>query len=71
MYYPILSFVAIFNPASNQGRIILTVEGQFTKIDLQPLSVEAYTAMLLTLKHDTAQWRSDGLIAAGPEFPTD
>ena len=70
MSQKITSFVAIFNPGLAQGRVILTLQSG-SKIDLKPLQQETYTAILLTLKHDTVHWHPKGYLTTDDETPID
>ena len=69
MFIKIQSYVAGYDGRSHYGQIIIRLSnGQ--QVPLTNLPSTDYSALLLTLKHDTAQWDPQGkIVSTGDERP--
>lgn len=71
MYVKIKSFSATINPNTQGARIQLVLINNQV-VDLSGFGPDVYSAMVLSLKDNTAQWDSqNNCIGIGPELAKD
>ena len=71
MYKKIKAYRSVFNVILKRGTVYLKLENNEEE-QLKDLDADSYSAILLTLKHDSVQWDSkDNCIGLGVEIPID
>lgn len=72
MYSKIVYYQSVFSLKTNKGSIYLKTANSFSTIKLENLEPFIYSAILSTLKHDSAQWNNqEECVGIAMEQPID